>query len=999
MVVITHVEIGGDVPTSKPDSASKLFDQLFKQHLDKKTERLPRSPLKRLQSGQADNRTLRTRKQLSNVSLGTPSTDEQSPQQRTSWRNVPKKKRNRKKTEEPNLFDSVTEDILDVTVEDKIVKKQSQVKKKTSKKPALKMTDQVAAAFERANLENFDDLPELNVVAEEPGASYNPTKPDDNIEEIMKVFEVSITSSMNDNTSTSNTSRSSSRRGPVTPRFGRIPEENTFQAAHHARDSISPIVQMDDVQMDLVQEPLHESPPKRMSLKTITPLDVRRLSSACSVRTDIFERDLNRTNLASTPIIQAPTDSRAAHRLFNMKKPHPVSRIKASLRKPISLVPDPLIKQLISTPMDKTVRPLSSMSNVSGIRRPSSASNVQETGIPSRYSDKTVLEDASKRSSSRLKSKKIDCTRSLELSLDGSSGSQETMLQVTKRKSVKQKSVVPSAEHLELPSFSEVNKTTVPRTHFQKSTPNTITEDSSREVDETVRLRLSSRTYSRRSESAVTVASEDISSLTAHSIDLDLLENPSLFLQPKTPALSMATKPCPSLPLIPRTASSQYDPESLQSRNRSSQCLTEFPEVMKIPKRSFMSTADVSRMNMSRVKSMISEGFSARRITMVDPKSQSDEVITDPNKLPERLESFVLLSKTRLAFDGKTGELSDRDKVLALCEPKEVTSFKKALSKKLLDGIRKIGEGSYGEIYLSKTPEGTDFVLKLIPFYLGVSEDNVFKSLLPEIMICNSFKKLKENTVNFTPNFIDMISATIVQGKFPKKLVDEWNAFDKRKEGGSENYHPKKYKADHLHCLMILNNGGTDVESFQFFDASETLGCFFQIVFSLAAAEAQYEFEHRDLHWGNVLVKRVEDEPTIDYYISGSPFQVKTGGVKVSIIDFSLSRMKKNGIIISDDLSKQTDLFRGDEEVDYQFEVYRMMRDNNGNDWEAFNPKSNIFWLDYMLHKMIDKIEYLKPQGELHRKSLQKLVSLRARVMDFESAKDFAESNFIHQLL
>lgn len=44
----------------------------------------------------------------------------------------------------------------------------------------------------------------------------------------------------------------------------------------------------------------------------------------------------------------------------------------------------------------------------------------------------------------------------------------------------------------------------------------------------------------------------------------------------------------------------------------------------------------------------------------------------------------------------------------------------------------------------------------------------------------------------------------------------------------------------------------------------------------------------------------------------------------MTIIDFTLSRMKYDGCFIYNDLSKDPELFTG--EGDYQFEVYRLMQ-------------------------------------------------------------------------
>lgn len=67
---------------------------------------------------------------------------------------------------------------------------------------------------------------------------------------------------------------------------------------------------------------------------------------------------------------------------------------------------------------------------------------------------------------------------------------------------------------------------------------------------------------------------------------------------------------------------------------------------------------------------------------------------------------------------------------------------------------------------------------------------------------------------------------------------------------------------------------------------------FEQVTFSLAVAEEALQFEHRDLHWGNVLVKKT-DVKVVDYVVLGQSFQVESHGVQVSIIDFTLSRLDK----------------------------------------------------------------------------------------------------------
>lgn len=57
----------------------------------------------------------------------------------------------------------------------------------------------------------------------------------------------------------------------------------------------------------------------------------------------------------------------------------------------------------------------------------------------------------------------------------------------------------------------------------------------------------------------------------------------------------------------------------------------------------------------------------------------------------------------------------------------------------------------------------------------------------------------------------------------------------------------------------------------------------FQIVFGLAVAEQQYNFEHRDLHIGNILVKKIAVSRRISFKLDGEIFTIPSHGVKVFI--------------------------------------------------------------------------------------------------------------------
>ncbi len=64
------------------------------------------------------------------------------------------------------------------------------------------------------------------------------------------------------------------------------------------------------------------------------------------------------------------------------------------------------------------------------------------------------------------------------------------------------------------------------------------------------------------------------------------------------------------------------------------------------------------------------------------------------------------------------------------------------------------------------------------------------------------------------------------------------------------------------------------------------------MAFALAVAEESLEFEHRDLHIGNILVKETK-EPTVLYNLNGFEVTLNTFGVQIFVIDFTNSRLRR----------------------------------------------------------------------------------------------------------
>lgn len=161
---------------------------------------------------------------------------------------------------------------------------------------------------------------------------------------------------------------------------------------------------------------------------------------------------------------------------------------------------------------------------------------------------------------------------------------------------------------------------------------------------------------------------------------------------------------------------------------------------------------------------------------------------------------------------------------------------------------------------------------------------------------------------------------------------------------------------------------------------------------TLAVAESKYEFEHRDLHWGNILL-RPTDEAEVHFVLNGQRITVATEGVQVTIIDYTLSRMLyKRNYLQFNDLAHDEDLFSAT--GDYQYEIYRLMRKRLGNVWSAFEPYTNVLWLHYMIDKLINGARYRLKQSKKHKTAIRQMMTLRDQVTDFKSAVDLVGELF-----
>lgn len=195
---------------------------------------------------------------------------------------------------------------------------------------------------------------------------------------------------------------------------------------------------------------------------------------------------------------------------------------------------------------------------------------------------------------------------------------------------------------------------------------------------------------------------------------------------------------------------------------------------------------------------------------------------------------------------------------------------------------------------------------------------------------------------------------------------------------------------DQLFVTLIGEHCGTCLEEFKDLLPNQAWSVLWQLSLALAVAEMAVEFEHRDLHCGNVMVKHTDDE-TIEFVLNNISLPIPSYGIRAVIIDYSLSRIAVDDHVVYVNLSLNRELFTGNGE---QYQVYRDMRKANGNDWKKFNAVTNVQWLMFV-GRSLDKLAPIgKRRDDFYRQRLysRMLRTCIAEIRRSSSAMDFVSS-------
>ncbi|KAF2716299.1 hypothetical protein K431DRAFT_289525 [Polychaeton citri CBS 116435] len=376
--------------------------------------------------------------------------------------------------------------------------------------------------------------------------------------------------------------------------------------------------------------------------------------------------------------------------------------------------------------------------------------------------------------------------------------------------------------------------------------------------------------------------------------------------------------------------------------------------------------------------------------------------------------------------------------------------------------VTKIAEASFGEVYrlslkqnwpLLSLSRGEESVLKIIALTPPESTLPTAKrarnaalkraeAMSAPADVASEVRLLQR--MASTPGFTNFRDLRILRGKPNKVFADAYKQFNAAQEAKDKEMSifpdPAKknaYREEQLWAVIEMQDAGTDlerlVEDGQFADIWHIWDAFWQVVLALAKGEEEAEYEHRDLHLGNICIRQSAKTGSGTDGQRESPSKaldirkkLSFTDTEVTLIDYTISRCRMSPAADADmtstpdiaytDLShsSQEMLFDGDSTSEYQYEIYRYMRStllfsnplkpfkpksnrkgNNDNDkfqhrsWADFCPATNLVWLHYVLYKLLEQIDWpsaIGPKAILKQKHGSRERKEWRRACDLESA-------------
>ncbi|KAK6424500.1 hypothetical protein LTR95_016387, partial [Oleoguttula sp. CCFEE 5521] len=239
------------------------------------------------------------------------------------------------------------------------------------------------------------------------------------------------------------------------------------------------------------------------------------------------------------------------------------------------------------------------------------------------------------------------------------------------------------------------------------------------------------------------------------------------------------------------------------------------------------------------------------------------------------------------------------------------------------------------------------------------------------------------------PGYTNFRDVRVLSGRPGEPFINAWKSYNADQKAANKDMSifpdPAKkasYSDEQLWAVIEMQDAGTDLERLvERGECSEIWtiwDVFWQTVIALAKGEEAADFEHRDLHLGNICVRKSGgkgDATELDLSKT-----LGFTGTEATLIDYTISRasLANSGGYGNEvafmDLANEPHLFTGDSTDEYQYDIYRYMRNavyslqptapfppqdrSEPSLWRDFHPITNLVWLHYVLYTLLEQIAW-----------------------------------------
>ena len=405
------------------------------------------------------------------------------------------------------------------------------------------------------------------------------------------------------------------------------------------------------------------------------------------------------------------------------------------------------------------------------------------------------------------------------------------------------------------------------------------------------------------------------------------------------------------------------------------------------------------------------------RLQMKD--SQPPPEVQVPQKVVQTTQVLSPVRSQPVALDAATATYLNPLLSLKHVQP-HVEAFAPWLAARCAGlALAKIGEGSFGEVYRAAHPSDTPIsgatssstaILKLVPLNAPRGPNSrCFTAVAAAAAEVHLLQRMQR-----VPGFVAFRGACVLRGAMPARLGELWAEFQRgstRTVASRDPRGKKAYPSTQLWLLIEMADAGRSLEAGEYeppskdgprrrddvgprlLEVRRTWDIWWQVVKAVAKAEVYAEFEHRDLHLGNICAKDppgcagrdCEDLEMVD---EDSPvrFPLHETGVEVTVIDYTLSRAKFGSKTSGDEVVwtnflADEDLFAGQGHA--QYDMYRYMAQVVGDrSAREFVPETNVIWLYYLLWSLMDVTAGLSAKAKATRNGRATKAAIMGRTLE-----------------